>query len=125
VHPHPSNLVTEAVAQASITMAEHLKAAAIVCLTETGFTARQVSKHRPECAILAITSAPDVVRRLAMNWGVFPLFYSGEPTDEARIAFAIHRAEELGYAQPGDVAVVTAGQNQQAGGTNLIRVVSV
>ncbi|MCZ6463315.1 MAG: pyruvate kinase [Proteobacteria bacterium] len=125
VHPHPSNVVTEAVAQASITMAEHLKAAAIVCLTETGFTARQVSKHRPECTILAVTSAPDVVRRLAMNWGVFPILYSGEPTDEARIAFAIRRATELGYTQSGDVAVVTAGQNQQAGGTNLIRVVSV
>jgi pyruvate kinase len=125
VQPHPANVVTEAVAQASITMAHHLNAAAIISLTETGFTSRQISKHRPDCPILAVTTNLRVVRKLAMNWGVLPLLYEGEPSDDARIRFAVRRALESGYAHPGEVAVVTVGQHQQTGGTNAIRVVEI
>ena len=48
-------MVTEAVSQAAITMATHLQAAAIVALTESGFTARSISKYRPRCPILGVT----------------------------------------------------------------------
>ena len=124
-HPHPSDVVTEAVAEGAIAIADHLHAAAIIALTETGFTARLISKHRPECPILAVTTDRQVVRMLAMNWGVYPILYDGGGDDQEKIAFTLRRAQERGYAHPGDVAVVTAGQHQQAGGTNLIRVVSV
>ena len=124
-HPHPSDIVTEAVAEGAIAMADHLHAAAIIALTETGFTARLISKHRPECPILAVTSNPQVVRMLAMNWGVYPILYDEGSDDQAKIEFTLRRAKDRGYAHSGDVAVVTAGQHQQAGGTNLIRVVNV
>ncbi|MDH3559759.1 MAG: pyruvate kinase [Gammaproteobacteria bacterium] len=125
INPNPSNVVTEAVSQAAVSMSAHLKAAAIISLTETGFTSRLVSKYRPEIPILAITSARKVARKLSMNWGVIPILYTGEPTDRARLAFAIEQGKALGYLKTGDIVVSTAGQHQQAGGTDLIRVITL
>jgi pyruvate kinase len=123
VKPNPSNIVTEAIGQASVRMAKNVDAAAIVSLTETGFTSRLISKHRPDCAILAITSSDIVARKLSMNWGVLPILYQGEPTDDARIEFAIGKVKELGYGESGDTVIITAGHHQLAGGTDMIRVV--
>ena len=60
-----------------------------------------------------------------MNWGVIALLYQGEPSDRARIDFAITSVKELGYASGSDTMIVTAGHHQQAGGTDLIRVVAM
>ena len=121
----PAHVVTEAVSQAAIAMANHLDAAAIVTLTETGFTSRSISKYRPDCPILAITVSPDVVRKLAMNWGVTAMLYEGERGDEEMIRFAVNRGRDLGYIRPGDVVVATAGIDQEPGSTNAIRVITV
>jgi pyruvate kinase len=123
--PNPSNVVTEAVSQAAVNMVRQLDAAAIFSLTETGFTSRMISKYRPECPILAITASRTQARRLAMNWGVIPILYAGERSDEGKIAFALERAKALGYLRVGDVIVATAGHRQTAGGTDLIRVITV
>jgi pyruvate kinase len=125
IRPEPSNVMTEAVAQAAITMANHLKAAAIITLTESGFTSRSISKYRPDCPILAITSSKDVVRKLAMNWGVTALLFEGERVDERMIQFGVASGREQGFIQPGDVIVATAGISREAGSTNLIRVITV
>jgi len=68
--PEPSNLMTEAISQAAMTMATHLEAAAMITLTESGFTTRSISKYRPPCPILAVTNWPEVVSQLSLNWGV-------------------------------------------------------
>ncbi|MGD8843705.1 MAG: pyruvate kinase [Gammaproteobacteria bacterium] len=125
IKPNPANVVTEAVGQASVSMAKSLKAAVIVSLTESGLTSRLVSKHRPDCPILAITSQELVARKLSLNWGVIPIIYQGEPSDEARIEFAISTVKELGYGGSGDTLIVTAGHHQLAGGTDMIRVVTL
>ncbi|MGI9318609.1 MAG: pyruvate kinase, partial [bacterium] len=125
IEPNPSNEVTEAVAQASITMANHLNAAAIVALTETGFTSRLISKYRPESPILAVTSSPKVVQRLAMNWGVLAMLYNGSGDDEDKILFAFDNARQLGYVRSGDLVILTAGNARQSGSTDLIRVLQV
>ncbi len=125
IEPHPSHEVTEAVAQASITMANHLDAAAIIALTETGFTSRLISKYRPDCPILAITTCKSVVSRLAMNWGVLAIHYDGDGSDDEKIVFAINRAKELGYVNNNDLLILTAGSSRQAGSTDLIRVLRV
>lgn len=122
----PAHEVTDAVAQAANALANHLRAAAIVSLTESGFTARQVSKYRPRCPNLALTSDPRVMRRLALNWGVTPVLYQGESDDdEARAAFGVEAAKRLGFAGSGDVVVVTAGISREPGSTRAIRVVTV
>lgn len=123
--PHPSNVVTEAVSHSTVDMASQLKAAAIISLTESGFTSRLISKHRPECPILAITQSPRVTRRLCMNWGVIPVRYDEESTDDAKIAYGIAQARRRGLLNSGDIAIATSGHSQMTGGTDLIRVMTV
>jgi pyruvate kinase len=119
--------VTEAVARAAVHLAHQLGAAAILTVTETGSTSRAVSKCRPRCPILAMTSDAGVVRRLCLNWGVTPLLVvsGAADDDEARIAYGLERARSLGRVQPGDLVVTTAGVAHAVGTTSLIRVVQV
>lgn len=120
-----ANVIAEAVGQAAARLAEQLQAAAIITLTESGFTARLISKHRPESSIIAVTASAQVARRLALNWGVMPLLCSAAEaeTDDARTAFGCRQALELGYLHAGDTVVVTHGTRQGQGGTDMIRVV--
>jgi pyruvate kinase len=117
--------VTDAVSQAAITMAHHLNAAAIVTLTETGFTSRSISKFRPRCPILAITVSADVVRKLSMNWGVTGIHFDGQGSDDEMLSFAARRGVELGYIDPGDIIVATHGVDRESGSTSMIRVLNV
>jgi len=122
---HSANVVTEAISGAVTSMANDLGAAAIISLSETGFTSRLISKHRPECPILTITGAERVARRLSMNWGVTAVLYTGEPGDRAKIEFAEKCVQEMGYAQAGDSVIVTAGHTQLSGGTDMIRIITL
>jgi pyruvate kinase len=94
-------------------------------LTETGFTSRLISKHRPDCPIIAITSKEEYARRLSMNWGVEPLLYDIGIKDDERISFAIQSVVEAGYAESGDTLIITAGHSQRRGGTDMIRVITI
>ena len=122
---HSANVVTETISGAVKSMAQDLEAAAIICLTESGFTSRLISKHRPKCPIIAITGSERVARRLSMNWGVAAVLYTGESDDEARIQFASDCVQEMGFATAGDSIIVTAGQAQRSGGTDMIRVLTL
>jgi len=122
---HSANVVTEAISGAVTTMAKDLGAAAIISLSETGFTSRLISKHRPECPILTISGSERVARRLSMNWGVQAVTYTGKPGDRAKIEFAKKCVQELGYAQAGDSVIVTAGHTQLSGGTDMIRIIKL
>jgi len=125
IRSEPAHVVTEAVSQAAITMSRHLEAAAIITLTESGFTSRAISKYRPDCPILAVTASERVRRKLALNWGVTAVLFEGPRSDETMIAHGIRRGREIGCIGPGDVVVATAGVNRRSGSTNLIRVVTV
>ncbi len=95
-------------------------------LTETGFTSRLMSKHRPECPILAVTGFAEgrapAVHELGRRADPVP---DGKQTDDAKIAFAIEKASEQGFVKPGDILIVTASHSESDGGTNLIRVLTV
>lgn len=125
IKPNLSNRVTDAVSVAAIGMVDRLGAKAIFSLTETGFSARQLSRHRPECPIFAVTMSELAARKLAMNWGVIPLLHIGERHDESKIACGIKRAKSEGYLKAGDIALIVAGQHQTTGGTDYIRVITV
>ncbi len=117
--------MTEAVSQAAATLAGHIDAAAVITLTETGFTARAMSKYRPTCPILAVTVWPDVRRKLSMNWGITAILFEGERSDEAMVQFAIQHGREIGCINPGDDVVITAGISQTTGSTSSIQVLTV
>jgi len=117
--------VTDAVSHGAIGMAKRLGAAAIVTLTESGFTSRSISKFRPQCPILAVTPHEEVVRRLSMNWGVTGMRAPEGQSDTELLAFAIERGRELGFIQRGDLLVVTHGVERESGSTSMVRVLTV
>jgi len=123
--PEVGNDVTEAVSQAAIALAGHISAAAVITLTESGFTARAMSKYRPACPILAVSVWPHVRRKLSMNWGITAILFEGERSDDAMIQFAIRHGREIGCINPGDDVVVTAGISQTTGSTSSIQVLTV
>ena len=74
---------------------------------------------------MAIAMEERVVRRLAMNWGVIPLYYQGEAVDPSRVQFAIDRGKKDGILRRGDVVVATGSSQREGASTDQIRVVTV
>ncbi|MBD2485200.1 MULTISPECIES: pyruvate kinase [Planktothrix] len=113
------NAISQAVGQIS----HQLNAAAIMTLTKTGSTARNVSKFRPQTQILAITPHVEVARQLSLVWGVKPLLVLDLPSADQTFQAAVTVAREKNLLADGDLVVTTAGTLQGvAGSTDLIKV---
>ncbi len=103
--------------------AYRLKAVAIVAFTQSGSTARRVSRFRPQTPVLAITSTNRVSGQLRLCWGVYPAY--GKPVSNISGMFetAVRLCRETKLAKPGDLIVITGGVPLgQAGTTNLLKV---
>jgi pyruvate kinase len=115
--------IPNAISQAVGQIAQQLDSAAIMTLTKTGATARNVSKFRPETPILAITPHVDVARQLSLVWGVKPLLVLDLPSADQTFQSAVNVARESSLLQDGDLVVTTAGTLQGVpGSTDLIKV---
>ncbi|ERN41640.1 pyruvate kinase [Rubidibacter lacunae KORDI 51-2] len=115
--------IPDAIAGAVSHIAKELHAAAIVSLTKTGATARNVSKFRPQTPILAVTPHVDVARQLQLVWGVKPLLVLDLPSTGQTFKAAIGVAQEKDLLADGDLVVMTAGTlSGVAGSTDLIKV---
>jgi pyruvate kinase len=115
--------IPNAISQAVGQIAEQLQAAAIMTLTKTGSTARNVSKFRPYTPILAVTPHVDVARQLQLVWGVRPLLVLDLPSTGQTFQAAINVAQEKNLLAEGDLVVMTAGTLQGVpGSTDLIKV---
>jgi pyruvate kinase len=115
--------IPNAISQAVGQIAEQLQAAAIMSLTKSGATARNVSKFRPKTPILAVTPHVDVARQLQMVWGVKPLLVLDLPSTGQTSQAAINVALENKLLCEGDLVVLTAGTLQGvSGSTDLIKV---
>ena len=118
--------VTTAISHATCTTAMDLKAAAIITVTISGFTAGMISRYKPSCPIIACSVSPRICRQMSLYWGVTPLWIARESTTDDLFDVAVHAAEEAGYIKSGDKAVLTAGVPLGVSGkTNMIRVVEV
>jgi pyruvate kinase len=113
-----------AVACASVESARNLKAAAIIALTRTGFTAQLVASYKPPVPIFAVCTEPLVFRQLRAAWGVTPILADvAEVTYESLWLFARESVLAAGTGREGDTVVVTAGYPfHTAGSTNTMRV---
>ena len=115
--------IPNAISQAVARIASQLKASAIMTLTKTGATARNVSKFRPKTPILAVTPHVDVSRQLQLVWGVRPLLVLDLPSASQTFQAAMNVAQEKGFLREGELVVMTAGTLQGvAGSTDLIKV---
>ncbi len=124
--PQRTASVTDAISYATCTAAFNLGASAIITATRTGFTAKMAAKYRPQAQIIAATHELQIMRKLALVWGVQPvLIREIEGTDEL-FAEAIKTALQGGYINNGDLIVLTAGiPSGKAGGTNMLKVDTV
>ncbi len=119
----PKASIPNAISAAVGQVAAQLNAAAIMTLTKTGATARNVSKFRPNTPILAITPHVDVSRRLQLVWGVKPLLVLDLASTSQTFEAAINVALEKDLLADGDLVVMTAGTlHKVSGSTNLMKV---
>jgi pyruvate kinase len=117
---------SEAIALAAAQAAETIGAAAIVAATQSGSTARRVSRLRPRCPIVAVTSSAQTWRQLTLAWGVRSVLIDEVRDVDALVARSVDAAKTLGTAKPGDQLVVTAGiPIGQPGTTNFLKVITV
>ncbi|NEZ60114.1 pyruvate kinase, partial [Adonisia turfae] len=118
-----SRTIPNAISRAVGQIASQLDAAAIMSLTKTGATARNVSKFRPPTPILAVTPHVEVARRLQLVWGVKPLLVVDLPSSSQTFQSAVNVAQEKELLHDGDLVVMTAGTLQGvSGSTDLIKV---
>jgi pyruvate kinase len=104
-----------------------LGAKAIVAFTQSGSTARRVSRYRPRVPVIAVTPDHSVCGQLLLHWGVYPIYVTRVPSTVARMfASAKEHVSSLGLAGPGDLIVITGGiPVGTAGTTNLLKVEKV
>ncbi|MNM92900.1 Pyruvate kinase [compost metagenome] len=115
--------VTEAISQAVANSALELNAKAIISSTETGYTARMVSKYRPKAPIIAVTTEDQTMRRLALNWGVTPVKGKLASSTDEMFDYAMQGGLDSGIVKEGDLVVITAGVPLgRSGSTNLVKI---
>lgn len=118
--------ITNAISHATVTTAHDLSASAIIALTKGGSTARMISKYRPDCPIIGLTTSEITCRQLNMSWGVYPGLVDEMYNTDDLINHAIERSVEYNYIGNGDIAVITGGMPLGvAGTTNLLKVQKV
>ncbi|KQL57496.1 MULTISPECIES: pyruvate kinase [Bacillaceae] len=115
--------ITSAIGQSVAHTASNLDATAILTATESGYTARMTSRFRPKSPILAITSNERAFRKMALVWGVTPLFGKQASTTDEMLDLTVEAAMESGHVAQGDLVVITAGVPVgETGTTNLLKV---
>jgi pyruvate kinase len=120
---HMATTIPNAICQAVSSIARNLNAAAILPLTKSGSTARNVSKFRPSTPILAITSDGQVARQLQLVWGVNPLLVAEQVNSGSTFNVAMGVAQGMGLLHEGDLVVQTQGTLEGvSGSTDLVRV---
>lgn len=114
---------TNAISKATCTTAQDLGAAAIITATSSGHTAKSVSKFRPKAPIVAVTTTEEVMRRLALEWGVYPVLAPESLNTDDVIDNSVASAMKNNFVKQGDLVVITAGiPAGLSGTTNLIKV---
>ena len=118
--------IDEAIAMATTWTARHMRAQAILALTESGATALMMSRNLARIPIFAMTRHVRTRRRMALCRGVFPVAFEPEMLDTPKpVAEAVRRLVGLGLLQPGDRVLVTKGDFTGPGGTNSMKIVTV
>ncbi|MTK14037.1 MAG: pyruvate kinase [Clostridiaceae bacterium] len=115
--------VADAISLSTCLTAAELDAKAIITATQSGSTAKIVSKHRPECQIIAVTPNEKVARRLALSWGVIPILSRNVDSTDELIEESTKTALDANYIKKGDLIIVAAGVPvQYSGTTNMLKV---
>jgi pyruvate kinase len=122
---HEGLSIAETICESIAHAAEDLPMGAIAVFTETGNTARMISKYRPDAPIFAFTPNLMVAQRTNMYWGVHPMDCQAKLTSDTMVDVAEHDLLSRGVLKPRDVLGVVAGTRQASGSTNFMRLHTV
>jgi pyruvate kinase len=118
-HPH----FAEAIGHAGTAIAKDLNASAIITPTQSGVTARMISKFRPQSQIIAATPSPATARSLSLNWGVHSVLIPEILETDELLSVSVNEAWAKNLVKTGDVVVLTAGVPVgKVGATNMIKI---
>ncbi len=113
--------IAETICEAMAHAARDLDLHAIAVFTDSGTTARMLSKYRPEPRIYAFTPSESVCNRMNLLWGVTPLLCPASLSVQRMGEFAEFELRRLQVVEDGDVFGLIAGTSQTAGATNFLR----
>ncbi|MFE8703736.1 pyruvate kinase [Cytobacillus sp. FJAT-54145] len=115
--------ITDAIGQSVAHTALNLEVNAIIAPTESGHTARMISRYRPKAPIVAVTANESVSRRLQLVWGVYPQLGQKATTTDDMLDISVQESINSGIVSHGDLVVITAGVPVgEAGTTNLMKI---
>ncbi len=118
----PGRSINDAVTHSCCLTAMDLEADAILTPTQTGHTARMISRFRPACPIVAFTTTERARRQLAISWGVKPVLAGYVDSTDRLFSMCVQSALKEGLVESGQMVVITAGiPIGHSGSTNLIK----
>ncbi len=113
--------ITETICEATAHAADDLELRAIALFTESGRTARKLSKYHPSAPIFAFSPVEVTINRLNLLWGTTPILCPKVTSNEAMVEVAEKMLEEGGFVKPREVIAIVAGTRTKSGSTNFLR----
>ena len=118
-----SQSIDQAISHTCCMTAIDLNASAILAATTSGHSARMISRFRPPCPIIGLTTSEKCRRQMAISFGVQPLLYGSVDSTDRLFALCVETVRKEGVVQSGETVVITAGVPLSSRGTtNLIKV---
>lgn len=118
--------ITDAVSHSTCAAAFDLDAKAIIAVSQSGYTARKISRFRPSAPIIAPTTSQKAYNQLAMNWGVLPTLSKMQESNDDLFRHVVNCALNTGMVEEGDLVVIAAGVPVGvSGNTNTMRIETV
>ncbi|MEH6304771.1 pyruvate kinase [Olivibacter sp. CPCC 100613] len=123
---NPSTSIPDSICASSVYLAQQVKAKAIVAMTSSGYTAFEISSHRPDSDIHIFTGNKSLLNTLSLLWGVKGFYYDGEESTDSSIADVNSQLKAAGLIASGDLIVNTASiPISEKGRTNMIKVTEI
>ncbi len=117
--------VTDAMTMAAWRAATEVRAAAILCLSRSGFTVRAIARFRPQTKILGFSGDERTVRQLTLSWGATPIPLPDHGDAHSQVEAAIEIARARGHIRSGDTVAVLSGTHGGSTATDQLRLVRV
>ncbi|HTX74731.1 MAG TPA: pyruvate kinase [Terracidiphilus sp.] len=122
VRPHESHLsIAETICEATAHAAEDLDLRGIALFTESGATARQLSKYHPSAPIFALSPIDVTINRLNLLWGTIPIRCPKVNSTESMVELAENLLQQGGFVRQKEVIAIVAGTRTKSGSTNFMR----
>jgi pyruvate kinase len=113
--------ISEAICESVAHIGEDVNMSVISVYTETGNTARLISKYRPKAEVFAFCHVEPICNFMNLLWGVHPLLIEQKRSVEGMVQNADDELKKRGVVRPGDVMAIVAGTQSTSGSTNFIR----